>query len=193
MSNIRGQLDRLKSPEYKLFCIGLWKTGTTSFGSAMSYLGLDCQWWCCPRTKSGIEFQPGGDLPTNISTEEITDLRSTIEKYNAFSDSPWLCIYKWLEQNYPSAKFVLTTRKTPEQVAVSEFYNHIKFKNPKINEPNFFIDRYNKHNEEVRQYFKDKPGKLIETCWELDGWGKLLEFMEIIPHFPHQNKGIHRK
>jgi hypothetical protein len=66
---------------------------------------------------------------------------------------------------------------------------------PKGNEE-IYIDRFNRHNKEVLQYFKDRSHDLL--VMELskgDGWGKLCLFLdEPIPSisFPHANKSQYR-
>lgn len=175
----------------KVFCIGLWKTGTKSFGHAMQMLGFSthCHYW--PKGEEVLD----GFIDTNLEQEDVEAIKNVISSHNAFADSPWMCIYKWIESNYPEAKFVLSLRKNAEQIAISEYYHALKNGSSKedIKHPKHFIDRYNKHNEEVRSYFKDKPGKLLEICWETDGWGKLPEFVGLLPPFPHSNKGTYRK
>ena len=61
---------------------------------------------------------------------------------------------------------------------------------------------YEKHNEAVREYFKDRPEKLLTMCFENgDGWNKLLPFLGIegtpVADWPHSNKAgtqpSHRK
>jgi len=176
----------------KIFCIGLWKTGTKSFGQAMAMLGFKthCHYW--PKVEGPLNK---GILPASVSDAEIAEILEVINTHNAFADSPWMNIYRWVENTFPNSKFVLSLRKYPEQIAVSEYYHAIKNGSEKsdIKDPNFFIDRYNQHNQDVRDYFKDKPGKLLEACWETDGWGKLPEFIGVLPPFPHINKGTYRK
>jgi len=55
------------------------------------------------------------------------------------------------------------------------------------------IDRYERHNREVVEYFRDRPQSLLVIDWEKDdGWVELCGFLgRDVPHepFPHINKG----
>jgi hypothetical protein len=56
----------------------------------------------------------------------------------------------------------------------------------------YFTNFYNNHNQQVIDYFADKPDKLLVICWEnKDGWNKLCDFLnKSVPKvpFPHLNK-----
>ena len=55
------------------------------------------------------------------------------------------------------------------------------------------IERYERHNAEVENYFHDRPKDLLIVNWaEGDGWKELCDFLgRDIPNepFPHSNKG----
>jgi len=178
----------------KLFCLGLNKTGTTSFGTACKWLGMRRLGWRPLLSKRLITayFNGGVDF-----------LLDTAEDYDAFEDIPWPLAYKELHEKFPNAKFVLTVRKSKEV-----WYNSIKrhvsndydghkqiygYYRPTEN-PTAYMDVYTKHNESVQDYFEDKPNKLLVMCFEDgDGWGKLLPFLglkgEPIAKWPHKNIG----
>jgi hypothetical protein len=55
------------------------------------------------------------------------------------------------------------------------------------------INYYQKHNNEVTTFFKEKaPHKLLTVCWENnEGWKEICEFLEVaIPKvdFPNLNR-----
>lgn len=56
-----------------------------------------------------------------------------------------------------------------------------------------YLARYREHNQAVRDYFRDRPGKLLEVCWGNGGeWQKLCDFLGLhIPNlpFPKKNTG----
>ena len=66
-----------------------------------------------------------------------------------------------------------------------------KFGSPVGNE-RIYIERYEQHNREVREYFKDRPDDLLVfRLTEGDGWKKLCTFLgEPVPGtpFPHKNR-----
>ena len=173
----------------KVFNIGLWKTGTKSFGVAMGVLGykVHSHFWPIELRLEGEE----GDF--KLSQDQINEIKNVSTRFDAFSDSPWLNIYKYLYEWYPDAKFVLTLRESPEKYYVSEFYHSLAHGNSKndINNPKWFMDRYRNHNKNVREFFKDKPDQLLEICFECgEGWDKLCSYLDIpVPTkpFPHVN------
>jgi hypothetical protein len=54
------------------------------------------------------------------------------------------------------------------------------------------VERFNRHNEEVREYFKTRTADLLVVDWERgDAWDKICAFLnESIPPvaFPHLNR-----
>jgi hypothetical protein len=59
------------------------------------------------------------------------------------------------------------------------------------------IERYTRHNQEVMDYFQDRPQSLLVVDWENgDGWQELCEFLgREIPRepFPHANKSSYAR
>ena len=173
----------------KVFNIGLWKTGTKTFGQAIRMLGyrVHDEFW-------PIEVGLDGDP---VSAEKAIKIHKVIVEHDAFSDSPWLNIYKQLYAWYPDAKFVLTVRASGEARAASEYF-HARREGDVVEDiptSQVFVDQYEKHNEEVKAFFKDKPNQLLEMCFEQgDGWNKLCRFLNVFPPnvpFPHENKTNH--
>jgi len=60
-----------------------------------------------------------------------------------------------------------------------------------------YTQRYERHNREVRDYFKDRPEDLLELNITLnEGWEKLCPFLGLpVPKtaFPHSNKAADRE
>ncbi len=173
----------------KVFNIGLWKTGTKSFGVAMDVLGYKVHSHFWP-----IETRLDFEEDIELTQDQIDKIKNVSTRFDAFADSPWLNIYKYLYEWYPDAKFVLTLRKYPERIAISAYYHAIAYGSSKldIQDPMWLMDRYNNHNRNVRDFFKDKSDQLLEICFECgDGWDKLCSFIDApvppIP-FPHVNK-----
>ena len=128
-----------------------------------------------------------------------------VEQYDAFRDIPWCVIYKELDKKYPGSKFILTLRPTEKWIKSQVDHFGIKTRPlfewvygvgyPKGNE-DIFIARYERHNKEVLEYFKDRPDDLLVLrLTEGDGWEKLCPFLhKDIPNiaFPHENRGVDR-
>ncbi|MEQ9565223.1 MAG: sulfotransferase, partial [Pseudomonadales bacterium] len=56
--------------------------------------------------------------------------------------------------------------------------------------PDLYRAKYETHNREVRDYFKDRPGKLLNLVIEDATWNSLCQFLgKPIPKsaFPHSN------
>lgn len=73
------------------------------------------------------------------------------------------------------------------------FLYGMDFPNP---DPDRLIERHERHNAEVRDYFKDRPGDLLEVDWTRGaGWQQLAPFLGspvlTIPFF-HAKKGRYR-
>ena len=83
-----------KKNDQKVFCIGFWKTGTTSIYKAFTLLGY----------RSGRLI--------NVGKEPKIGWIPYIKKsnYDAFTDDPMSFIYKDLDKNFPNSKFILTER-----------------------------------------------------------------------------------
>ena len=89
----------------KFFCIGLNKTGTTSFGDAMKLFGYK---------RSGWNGQ-SPNLMKAVMNENLSRLFNTAYKYDVMEDIPWPLVYKELDEHFPSSKFVLTVRSSTEK------------------------------------------------------------------------------
>lgn len=179
----------------RVFCIGLNRTGTTTFGRVTSALGLKTWGWNSTSADYTLRWHEG-----KLTDEMVT----TISDHEAFEDLPWPMMFRELDELCPDALFVLTERRDPE-TWLSSMQAHIAERQPWVGDflvygsydpvldaPKF-VERYISHGEMVRSYFSDRPTKLVTCCWELgDGWDKIIDFLgsEIRPTtpFPHANK-----
>ena len=185
---------RKPADSVKVFCIGLQKTGTTTFQKCMETLGYDHK----------------GNSP-EIFSEWLRNNKSAvfdiIEKYDSFDDVPYFVLYREIFARYGArARYVLTLRSSPEiwlesmkahalqsRPWTSNFDNIYGHPYPHGYE-NKFLHFYTAHVEGVRQFFRDQGAQdsLCELCWENgDGWGKLCAFLGKPPPnvpFPHSRK-----
>ncbi len=177
----------------KIVCVGLHRTGTTTFRGCMlhghnkSHRHVTC-------SSKGFRLWKDKDYRA---------LLNLLAKYQSCENWPWALFYKHINKGYPESKFVLTTRKDSEtwfnsvfrhskKMGPSYFRKHIYGHEMPDGHKQQHIRFYEKHNESVREYFKDKPGSLLEVCWERgDGWDELSEFIgrerPDVP-FPHWNE-----
>lgn len=184
---------RIRQLRPKIFCIGLNKTGTTSFGDALAMFGYQRCGWATSLSPRLVREYFEGDLST---------IRNVAYKFDVLEDLPWPLVYQEMDQHFPNAKFVLTVRESPgkwlESISkhiVNEYEGHRKiygYFHPRENEQ-AYLTRYNEHNEGVTKHFEGRPEKLLTMCYENgDGWEKLLPFLGIrgmpIAPWPHSNK-----
>ena len=177
----------------KVFGIGFHKTGTSSLGKALEILG----------------YKVSGAVGTHnpkIKEEVHQRAYSLLDKYDAFQDNPWPILYQELDQKCPGSKFILVIR--PVDSWINSVVNHFQTRNtpmreliygvghPKENEK-IYIQRYEKHNDEVIEYFKGRPNDLLVIHLnEGKLWEKICPFLDKkIPEveFPHVNKKENKK
>jgi len=179
----------------KVFGIGWAKTGTTTLGKCFKILGYVHQ---------GQRL----DLVHHLETGNLEPILALARQCESFEDWPWIVLYKQLDLEFPGSKFILTQREAARWI--TSYQNMLKHQgeaNEELNRirrtlyglPFPFVSadglmhRYEKHNAEVLDYFRDRPGTLLTVNWEKgDGWLALCNFLEKpvpdIP-FPHENKG----
>ncbi len=174
----------------KVFCIGAHKTGTTSLEVAL--------------TKLGYRVQGSFGTKDPDIAEKVHEMAYAMaEDYDAFEDNPWPILFKELDQRFPGSKFILT-RRPPDAWIRSMVKDFATTETPmrrwiygetagcpEGNE-DIYVERYERHNREVLEYFRDRPDDLL--VFELpkgDGWEKLCAFLgHDVPDepFPHANK-----
>lgn len=175
----------------KIFCIGLGRTGTTTFQDCMRILGYHHRGWCGPEL--GL-----------LSMLDFDAIKSTIDKFDSFDDYPFPFLYKQLDEAYPNARFILTRRRNVDSWVNSVIMESCKKKNNDseniwfdgelnlTNRRDLLAKRYESHLDSVRSYFSGSPN-FLEICWEEAGsWKKICEFLDHpVPKikFPHRNKG----
>src|SRR5689334_18025005 len=87
----------------KIIVIGWHRTGTRSMKAALQMLGF-----------RGVHWWPGW------LDQQTIDKPPVFKKYAAFADFPFPLIYRQLDQWFPEAKFILTTR------SVESWQNSVK-------------------------------------------------------------------
>lgn len=179
--------------ETKVFGIGLNKTGTTTLHHALQMLGYQNH-----HTVSEL-------LTRWVSKGQVGRVLRVAESYTSFEDWPWPLIYQELYDYFPNAKFILTKRAS-SAVWFKSLCDHADMTGPThmrrmaygYTMPHFrkdeHISQYEKHNEEVVQFFAQRdPSKLLVVSWEDgDGWPELCRFLnKPLPDqpFPVSNQG----
>ena len=179
--------------EPKVICIGWHKTGTTTLGDALLLLGYEVL---------GARV----DLADDLLTGNIEPALELAADFSALQDVPWNALYQELDQAFPGSRFILTVRDEDNWLksAVRHFgarnYDTPIFQwlygTGRINgNEQRFLERYQRHNREVREYFRDRPTDLlVYNLEERPGWEPLCHFLgKPIPNkpFPHSNPSPH--
>jgi hypothetical protein len=180
----------------RIFGIGMHKTATTSLHHALKILGIDSAHWKTAHWAKAI-------------WEEMSTWgRSrTLERSYAASDLPITILYDKLDAAYPGSKFILTTRNEDTWIeSVRNHWDHDsnRFRADWNHDPfthkvhklvygqkgfdeELFRNRFRKHNADVTEYFKDRPGDLL--VMDMDngaGWGELCGFLGMpVPNNPY--------
>lgn len=186
--NYGGEAIELGPIPTRIFGIGMHKTATTSLSRALKILGFDSAHWKDAHWAKAIWKQ--------ISQ---TGKSLTMEKNYALSDLPITLLYKDLDRTYPGSKFILTVRD--EQRWLRSARNHWDAeRNPfryqwdddpfthrvhqmlygrKDFDEGVFLERYRRHNAEVREYFRGRPQDLLVMDMDRGaGWQELCGFLK---------------
>ena len=178
------------SERVKVFGLGISKTGTTTLRECLIALGY---------RHKGTD----AELTLEVLDGELRRALQIADEFESFDDWPWPLIYQQLAERYSNSKFILTVRRDSEtwyrslrkhflRVDPSELRTRVfGFASPLFRKSEH-IEFYERHNQAVRDFFRDKPNRLLEVCWETgSGWPELCSFIGCsIPHlpFPHANK-----
>ncbi|HRP74159.1 MAG TPA: sulfotransferase [Rhodocyclaceae bacterium] len=177
----------------KVFCIGFHKTGTTSLAVALEMLGYRVT-------------GPNGVRDPDIDKNVLKIARDLVHKYDAFQDNPWPIIFKELDRDCPGSRFILTLRD-PQSWIKSQVRHFGRMETPmrrwiygvgcpEGNEE-IYVRRFEEHNSEVLEYFRDRPDDLlVMDLANGDGWERLCPFLGAqTPEapFPHANKASDRE
>jgi hypothetical protein len=195
INNLDWQNRKATVESKKVVGVGFRKTGTTSLGECFrkvfKYKTCGFRQRSSPKLMNEWERNEFGPVMKNL-----------VASFTAFEDIPWPFLYKLIDKNCPSTKFILTIRD-PERWFESwkRYFKEKAFEHPGeiktmqiiygISKPEQiekeqFIERFNRHNREVIEYFKDRPNDLLVVNWakgnDLENWKKLCDFLgEKIP------------
>jgi hypothetical protein len=184
---------KLSALPTRVFGIGLHKTATTSLHEAFKILGLDSLHWGT------------GETPLIWYEMNALGRSNTLEQFYALSDLPIPLLYQKLDSAYPNSKFILTIRNEVDWLmSVKKLwdFNHNPTRNlweiypishqlhtalygQKDFDALIFLERYRRHNAEVREYFKDRNDLLVMDM-DRPRWSNLCSFLDKpIPNVPY--------
>ena len=177
----------------KVFGIGFHKTGTTSLARALEQLGYRV---------TGPDFTTDPDIHEHLLDKAMARAR----EFDAFQDNPWPILFKEMDVAFPGSKFILTVRDPQSWMrSAVAFFGTEKTEmrkliygrgNPYRNEARY-LERYNRHYEEVTRYFAARPDDLLVfDLIKHAAWEPLCAFLNSpVPDapFPAANKGRYHK
>lgn len=191
--NLEGTPTKLSALPTRIFGIGLHKTATTSLHKALQILGLDSFHWGT------------GEAPLIWYEMNALGRSNTLEQFYALSDNPIPLLYKQLDMAYPNSKFILTVRDEVDWLmSVKRLWDrkhnptrhlwevypisnqlHQALYGTKDFDALVFLERYRRHNAEVKEYFKGRSDLLVMDMAN-PNWSKLCAFLEKpIPNVPY--------
>ena len=178
---------------FKIFGIGLNKTGTTTLGACLTQLGYD-------------HMSARRDLLVEVAGGRHEKLFQVCDRHESFEDWPYPLAYRELFARYgEGARFILTVRASPQAWLASlkahaariSPVDHCRLLAYGYAYPHGFeaqhLAFYERHVAEVRAFFRAEGAEhlLKVLCWERgDGWAELCSFLDEAPPnrpFPHAN------
>lgn len=176
----------------KVIGIGFHKTGTSTLGDVLIELGYNVV---------GARL----DLTKSLKENSLNQALSLADNFDALQDVPWAILFRELDHRYPGAKFILTIREDTKWLnsvirhfgdKYYEMHEWIYGRGIALGNEDLYLERYQKHNRDVLEYFSKRKGDLLVVDWSKSGgdWKQICDFLECpIPEkaFPHSNKGKH--
>lgn len=180
----------------KIFGIGFNKTGTTTLGACLKYFGF-----------RHLGYRR--DLLVALRNGDLTRVFQEIDRFDSFDDWPYPLMYEDLFKRYGArAKFILTTRQSPE-IWLNSLKAHALTTDPEVHSRNLaygynyphgreaeHIAMYETHNAAVKNFFATHSAthQLLCVSWDQGhGWTELCDFL-CLPTpdlaFPHVNKAL---
>jgi hypothetical protein len=159
----------------KVFCIGFHKTGTSSLRDALSMLGYRV-------TGPNFQREEGLDWPS-LERKAL----AVAHQFDAFQDNPWPLVFRFMDEQFPGSRFILTlrdehawyasalrhfgSRETPMRRLI---YGH----GAPAGHEAIYRERYRAHNRMVADYFAQRPSDLLVMQLAYgDGWEQLCPFL----------------
>jgi len=198
----------MKDSLSKVFGIGLSRTGTTSLTKALTELSYrSLHFPHDPLTQT--------ELMRYYSDSSKPLVLTVAERYDALTDTPIASVFRELANQYPTSRFILTTRSEEKWLDSCEQYfarvmepmytrwgtaeaiRYCRAVNARVyGSPHFnreaFSRTYTIHFRNVTRYFDRQPDRLlcVDIC-DGQGWPELCRFLNCaVPAvaFPSENR-----
>jgi len=181
---------------YRIFGVGMNKTGTCTLGRAIQRLGIG-------PIASEDAVQNADIIDKVLHEGDYEPALRFAGIYRFFEDRPWNVydMYRRLDERYPGSRFILTTRSpeswwksvhrwiTVTKPRMAETYR-VHLKADTLSEKDM-VAGYLRYNQEVVDYFRGRSDFLSVDFGAGDKWEPLCNFLGLpVPDlkFPHANK-----
>jgi hypothetical protein len=182
--------------DYKVFCVGMHRTGTRSLCKALDILGYPSMHYRKNRNKFNKMKRGRFNCFNNDGI------------VCSYADVPIPYFYKELYEYYPDSKFILNIREEESWLRsikrhlsmlpdfnrreldreIHKYFYGVDIETPVDDE--LYLEKYNEHNRNVKEFFKDSNNFLIYNVVKENSWDILCEFLgEDIPNKPFPHKG----
>lgn len=176
----------------RVFCVGLNKTGTSSFHQAMGLLGFESLHWGGPSIRRLVEASQRAGDPLLSRLDPVYDAFSDIEALSKNFDV--------LDREYPGSKFVLTVRDVDAWTASRR--RHVEANRRRQAEGTYhgnFLDidepawrqEWHEHVSRVRAYFDGREDFAEIDVSVSSDWAPLCALLGVDPPddpFPWANR-----
>lgn len=197
--------------DFKVFGVGMSKTGTSTLGAVFAQLGLTPTVGYDAVIKHMLQAnrpinKVNGKFKYDPRSPQIDGMVDSVLQllatpFRSFYDTPWYMLYRSLDEYFPGSKFILTLRRDAMTQALSDWNHNRTLGKCHGDMPEAYGEEqmrvYVEHNAAVLQYFQDRPDDLLTVCWEAgDSWNKVCDFLGVpVPDitFPHKLKGNYSK
>jgi Sulfotransferase domain len=169
----------LRPDRPRVFCLGLNKTGTSSFSRAMELLGLRSLHWGGPEVRRRVEAALAAGRPL---------LSELDPAFDAFSDVlPLAEHFTLLDEQYPGSRFVLTVRPVEEWIDSRRRHveNNLRRREAGEYTGSFVVvdeagwrREWDGHVARVRAYFAGRRDFLELDITRGKGWGPLCALLD---------------
>jgi hypothetical protein len=162
----------------KVFGIGFQKTGTTTLGVIFERLGYRTAGYHQFRHLVGNE----GLTMDEIEAEALAIARD----HDAAKDTPWPVLFRSLDRTFPGSRFIHVTREPRAWIAsaVKDFDSHPNAIHQAIygvphpaGHEGVWLERYERHNREVREYFAGRQDDFLSLRLEDVSFESVCDFL----------------
>lgn len=158
------------------------------------------------RVRGALGFNSPGKkfiIEGQVTRDKLFRMAEPLAKrFDAFEDNPWCLLYPEFDQIYPNVKFVLLIRNELDWIkSMKNFFGENKSPmnkfiygeefDPFTNEGHY-LQIYRKHNQDVLEYFQNRPEDLLVLETEKLDWTPICDFLGVerpLDQFPHLNQG----